>query len=70
MARWVACWTTDSENHSGVGSNPSGGPHDNVNVIETDISLSISYIITKCTENSIHTNIIMKYLVAHIGETP
>ena len=29
-----------------------------VNVVETNISLSISYIITKCTENSIHTKMI------------
>ena len=33
MARWVECWTADSENRSGVGSNPSGGSHDRCIVV-------------------------------------
>ena len=28
VARWVVCWTADSDIRSGVGSNPSGGSHD------------------------------------------
>ena len=29
LPRWIECWTADSENHSGMGSNPSGSSCDN-----------------------------------------